>query len=121
MNFTRGTATLNDLPAKRVTQGHAPFSPDPLAVAHHGVARRAGSHVGPGAPAPKPQAPVEEDLGITAQDRPTFDRTPPALQVEVSDQIDSTSTELLRRAPRRDIHGAAVSYTHLTLPTSDLV
>ena len=63
----------------------------------------------PGAPAPKPQAPVEEDLGITAQDRPTFDRTPPALQVEVSDQIDSTSTELLRRAPRRDIHGAVLA------------
>jgi len=32
-----------------------------------------------------------------------------ALTVEVVDQIDSTSTELLRRAQRRDVHGAALA------------
>jgi BirA family biotin operon repressor/biotin-[acetyl-CoA-carboxylase] ligase len=63
----------------------------------------------PGAPAPKPQAPVEEDLALNSQERPSFDRTPPALQVEVADQLDSTSSELLRRAPRRDIHGAVLA------------
>ncbi len=63
----------------------------------------------PGAPAPKLQVPIEEDLGIYGSERSVFDRTPPALQVEVSDQIDSTSSELLRRAPRRDIHGAVLA------------
>jgi len=63
----------------------------------------------PGAPVPKPQVPVEEDLALNGHDRPSFDRTPPALQVEVADQLDSTSTELLRRAPRRDIHGAVLA------------
>ena len=54
----------------------------------------------PGAPAPRPQVPADDDLALTGPERPMFDRTPPALQVEVSDQIDSTSSELLRRAPR---------------------
>ena len=63
----------------------------------------------PGAPVPKPQVPVEEDLALNGHDRQTFDHTPPALQVEVADQLDSTSTELLRRAPRRDIHGAVLA------------
>lgn len=63
----------------------------------------------PGTPAPKPQAPVEEDLALNGNDRPVIDPTPPALQIEVSDQMDSTSSELLRRAPRRDIHGAVLA------------
>ncbi|MCC7113129.1 MAG: biotin--[acetyl-CoA-carboxylase] ligase [Burkholderiales bacterium] len=63
----------------------------------------------PGAPAPRPQVPADDDLALTGPERPMFDRTPPALQVEVSDQIDSTSSELLRRAPRRDIHGAVLA------------
>lgn len=63
----------------------------------------------PGAPAPKPQAPVDEDLALNGNDRPAIDPTPPALQIEVSDQMDSTSSELLRRAPRRDIHGAVLA------------
>ena len=33
----------------------------------------------------------------------------PAIAVEVTDQVDSTSTELLRRASRRDIHGALLA------------
>ena len=33
----------------------------------------------------------------------------PAISVEVTDQVDSTSTELLRRAARRDIHGALLA------------
>ncbi|HSC22402.1 MAG TPA: biotin--[acetyl-CoA-carboxylase] ligase [Casimicrobiaceae bacterium] len=33
----------------------------------------------------------------------------PAIAVEVTDQVDSTSTELLRRAARRDIHGAVLA------------
>jgi BirA family biotin operon repressor/biotin-[acetyl-CoA-carboxylase] ligase len=32
----------------------------------------------------------------------------PPIHLELVDQLDSTSTELLRRAPRRDIHGAAL-------------
>lgn len=63
----------------------------------------------PGTSIPRPQVPVEEDLGLNGLERPTFDRTPPALQVEVSDQMDSTSSELLRRASRRDIHGALLA------------
>jgi BirA family biotin operon repressor/biotin-[acetyl-CoA-carboxylase] ligase len=63
----------------------------------------------PGTSIPRPQAPVEEDLGLNGLERPAFDRTPPALQVEVSDQMDSTSSELLRRASRRDIHGALIA------------
>jgi BirA family transcriptional regulator, biotin operon repressor / biotin---[acetyl-CoA-carboxylase] ligase len=33
----------------------------------------------------------------------------PAIAVEVTDQVDSTSSELLRRASRRDIHGALLA------------
>jgi BirA family transcriptional regulator, biotin operon repressor / biotin---[acetyl-CoA-carboxylase] ligase len=33
----------------------------------------------------------------------------PAMAVEVTDQVDSTSSELLRRASRRDIHGALLA------------
>jgi BirA family transcriptional regulator, biotin operon repressor / biotin---[acetyl-CoA-carboxylase] ligase len=33
----------------------------------------------------------------------------PAIGVEVTDQVDSTSSELLRRASRRDIHGALLA------------
>ena len=33
----------------------------------------------------------------------------PTISVEVTDQVDSTSSELLRRASRRDIHGALLA------------
>jgi BirA family biotin operon repressor/biotin-[acetyl-CoA-carboxylase] ligase len=38
-----------------------------------------------------------------------MDYATPALQVELVDQLDSTSTELLRRSQRRDIHGAVLA------------
>jgi BirA family biotin operon repressor/biotin-[acetyl-CoA-carboxylase] ligase len=60
----------------------------------------------PGAIIPKPQPVIEDDLGINAIERPSMDYATPALQVELVDQLDSTSTELLRRSQRRDIHGA---------------
>jgi BirA family biotin operon repressor/biotin-[acetyl-CoA-carboxylase] ligase len=63
----------------------------------------------PGAIIPKPQPVIEDDLGINAVERPSADYAPPALQVELVDQLDSTSTELLRRSQRRDIHGAVLA------------
>jgi len=63
----------------------------------------------PGAIIPKPQPVIEDDLGINAIERPSMDYATPALQVELVDQLDSTSTELLRRAARRDIHGALLA------------
>jgi BirA family biotin operon repressor/biotin-[acetyl-CoA-carboxylase] ligase len=63
----------------------------------------------PGAIIPKPQPVIEDDLGINAIERPSMDYATPALQVELVDQLDSTSTELLRRSQRRDIHGAVLA------------
>lgn len=63
----------------------------------------------PGAIIPKPQPVIEDDLGINAIERPSVDYATPALQVELVDQLDSTSTELLRRSQRRDIHGAVLA------------
>jgi BirA family biotin operon repressor/biotin-[acetyl-CoA-carboxylase] ligase len=63
----------------------------------------------PGAPAPKPQPVVEDEYAFNVADRPPVDFTPPAIAVEVVDQIDSTSSELLRRNQRRDIHGALLA------------
>ena len=63
----------------------------------------------PGAITPKPQPVVEDDLGINAVERSSVDYATPALQVELVDQLDSTSTELLRRSQRRDIHGAVLA------------
>jgi BirA family transcriptional regulator, biotin operon repressor / biotin---[acetyl-CoA-carboxylase] ligase len=37
------------------------------------------------------------------------DDTAPRLAIEVVDQVDSTSTELLRRIPRKDIHGVVLA------------
>jgi BirA family biotin operon repressor/biotin-[acetyl-CoA-carboxylase] ligase len=51
----------------------------------------------------------DEDLGISGND-PAFEIQPaPPIHLEIVDQLDSTSSELLRRAPRRDIHGAALA------------
>ncbi len=63
----------------------------------------------PGTITPKPQPMVEEDLGINGVERTNIDYSPPPLQVEIVDQLDSTSTELLRRAQRRDIHGVVLA------------
>ncbi len=61
------------------------------------------------APLPKPIAPVDDDAALGAPEPPVVQAGPPALTVEVVDQLDSTSTELLRRAQRRDIHGAVLA------------
>jgi BirA family transcriptional regulator, biotin operon repressor / biotin---[acetyl-CoA-carboxylase] ligase len=51
----------------------------------------------------------DEDLGISGSE-PVFEIQPsPPIHLEIVDQIDSTSSELLRRAPRRDIHGAVLA------------
>ena len=64
----------------------------------------------PGAPAPKPPVPaLDDDIALNGVERPTADFAPPALAVEVVDQLDSTSSELLRRSQRRDIHGALLA------------
>jgi BirA family biotin operon repressor/biotin-[acetyl-CoA-carboxylase] ligase len=63
----------------------------------------------PGTITPKPQPLIEEDLGLNGVERTTIDYSPPPLQVEIVDQLDSTSTELLRRSQRRDIHGVVLA------------
>jgi BirA family transcriptional regulator, biotin operon repressor / biotin---[acetyl-CoA-carboxylase] ligase len=63
----------------------------------------------PGTITPKPQPAADDDLGLNGIERSTVDYAAPALQVELVDQLDSTSTELLRRSQRRDIHGALLA------------
>jgi BirA family biotin operon repressor/biotin-[acetyl-CoA-carboxylase] ligase len=48
---------------------------------------------------------VQARLGVLATER----GAPFALSVEVVDQVDSTSSELMRRAQRRDVHGVALA------------
>ena len=51
---------------------------------------------------------LDDDFGLTAE--PVAEILPsPPVHLEIVDQVDSTSGELLRRAPRRDIHGAALA------------
>jgi BirA family biotin operon repressor/biotin-[acetyl-CoA-carboxylase] ligase len=56
----------------------------------------------------KPQN-ADDDIGLTGAETVPEIQQRPAIHLEIVDQIDSTSTELLRRAPRRDIHGAAIA------------
>ena len=49
---------------------------------------------------------LDDDIGT----EPVIEILPsPPIHLEIVDQLDSTSSELLRRAPRRDIHGAALA------------
>ena len=67
--------------------------------------RAIGVDVLPGdAKAPLLPAANDDDLALPANAIPLIPTRPP-LAVEVLDQVDSTSSELLRRASRRDIHG----------------
>lgn len=50
----------------------------------------------------------DDDAAIGAEPASEIASRPP-IHLELVDQLDSTSTELLRRAPRRDIHGAALA------------
>jgi BirA family biotin operon repressor/biotin-[acetyl-CoA-carboxylase] ligase len=51
----------------------------------------------------------DEDLGIASAEASFEIQPSPPIHLEIVDQLDSTSSELLRRAPRRDIHGAALA------------
>jgi BirA family biotin operon repressor/biotin-[acetyl-CoA-carboxylase] ligase len=52
---------------------------------------------------------LQDDDGAIGMDVVTEIASHPAIHLELVDQLDSTSSELLRRAPRRDIHGAALA------------
>jgi len=62
----------------------------------------------PNARAPLLPAANDDDIALPASSVPAIPLHP-AVAVEVVDQLDSTSTELLRRAARRDIHGAILA------------
>ena len=62
----------------------------------------------PDAKAPLLPAANDDDLALPAGPTLGIPAHPP-IQVEIVDQLDSTSSELLRRAARRDIHGATLA------------
>jgi len=53
----------------------------------------------------------DDDIALPISALPGIPSKPP-IAVEIVDQIDSTSSELLRRASRRDIHGALLADEH---------
>jgi BirA family biotin operon repressor/biotin-[acetyl-CoA-carboxylase] ligase len=59
------------------------------------------------AKAPLLPAANDDDLALPSA-TPAIDARP-AISIEIIDQVDSTSSELLRRAARRDIHGALLA------------
>ena len=52
---------------------------------------------------------LDDDIGLAGVEAVSEILQSPPIHLEIVDQIDSTSSELLRRAPRRDIHGAALA------------
>ena len=52
---------------------------------------------------------ADDDIGLPGAEGPAEIAAKPPIHLEIVDQIDSTSSELLRRAPRRDIHGALLA------------
>ncbi|MGC1818934.1 MAG: hypothetical protein WA900_14905, partial [Casimicrobiaceae bacterium] len=59
------------------------------------------------AKAPLLPAANDDDLALPSSSPPV--ESHPSISIEVTDQVDSTSSELLRRAARRDIHGALLA------------
>jgi BirA family transcriptional regulator, biotin operon repressor / biotin---[acetyl-CoA-carboxylase] ligase len=62
----------------------------------------------PDAKAPLLPAANDDDLALPASPVPGIPLRP-SIAVEIVDQMDSTSSELLRRASRRDVHGAMLA------------
>jgi BirA family biotin operon repressor/biotin-[acetyl-CoA-carboxylase] ligase len=52
---------------------------------------------------------ADDDIGLPGSEGVVEIQPYPPIHLEIVDQLDSTSSELLRRAPRRDIHGAALA------------
>lgn len=52
---------------------------------------------------------LDDDIGLTGTEQVMEILPSPPIHLEIVDQLDSTSSELLRRAPRRDVHGAALA------------
>jgi len=67
-----------------------------------------GVEVAPPDARPALPAANDDDIALPVSALPVIPLKPP-IAVEVVDQIDSTSSELLRRAARRDIHGALLA------------
>ncbi len=67
-----------------------------------------GVEVAPADARPALPAANDDDIALPVSALPVIPLKPP-IAVEVVDQIDSTSSELLRRAARRDIHGALLA------------
>jgi BirA family biotin operon repressor/biotin-[acetyl-CoA-carboxylase] ligase len=67
-----------------------------------------GVEVAPADARPILLAANDDDIALPALAPPGIPTRPPIV-VEIVDQLDSTSTELLRRATRRDIHGALLA------------
>ncbi len=53
--------------------------------------------------------PQDDDIALRPNEPAIETPASPPIHLELADQLDSTSSELLRRAQRRDIHGAALA------------
>jgi BirA family transcriptional regulator, biotin operon repressor / biotin---[acetyl-CoA-carboxylase] ligase len=67
-----------------------------------------GVEVAPADARPVLLAANDDDIALPATAPPGIPTRPPIV-VEIVDQLDSTSSELLRRATRRDVHGALLA------------
>jgi len=84
-------------------------TPDFLdAAAVRAALKSYGVEVAPPDARPALPAANDDDIALPVSALPVIPLKPP-IAVEVVDQIDSTSSELLRRAARRDIHGALLA------------
>jgi BirA family biotin operon repressor/biotin-[acetyl-CoA-carboxylase] ligase len=84
-------------------------TPDFLdAAAVRAALKSYGVDVAPADARPALPAANDDDIALPVSALPVIPLKPP-IAVEVIDQVDSTSSELLRRAARRDIHGALLA------------